>query len=196
MARRVEITPGALIGGAALLLILPLRWLAGAALAAAVHELWHYGAILLCGGEVYGLRISGRGAGMLTGCLTPHRELICAAAGPLGSFSLLLFARFLPVTALCGLIQGSYNLLPLFPMDGGRMLRCGLEVVFPRMDPERLHRVEKAVETGIICILVCILARLKLWLWVVLFLALAASKYLSEKNTLQRWETKGTIEVH
>lgn len=50
--------------------------------------------------------------------------MFCAAAGPLGSF---LFARamtFFPEASVCALVQGIYNLLPVYPLDGGRIFRC------------------------------------------------------------------------
>ena len=56
--------------------------------------------------------------------MSPIREAICALAGPLGSFSLLLISEYFPEAAVCGLIQGAYNLIPVYPLDGGRLMRC------------------------------------------------------------------------
>ena len=120
---RIEISAGAVILLAVLLLILPLQWVIAALLAATFHELCHAFAILLCGGSIDCISVSGRGAVMSTKPLTVTREVLCAIAGPVGSFLLLLLARWLPRTAVCGAVQGLYNLLPLFPMDGGRVLR-------------------------------------------------------------------------
>ena len=60
---------------------------------------------------------------METASMSPVREAICALAGPLGSFSLLLISEYFPEAAVCGLIQGAYNLIPIFPLDGGRVVR-------------------------------------------------------------------------
>ncbi len=105
-------------------LLLPLPWILAWMAASAFHELCHYGALRLCGYRVYRLGISPEGAVMDTEPMSRVRELICALAGPLGGFALLLVARWFPRTALCGAFQSLYNLLPIYPLDGGRALRC------------------------------------------------------------------------
>lgn len=113
------------------LLVLPLPWVAAAVLAAAVHELCHYLAIAALGGQVGRIAVGSGGAAMELGCLSPVRELLAAAAGPVGSLSLMLMGRFFPRLALCGLVQGLFNLLPIYPLDGGRILRRTLELALP-----------------------------------------------------------------
>ena len=113
------------------LLVLPLPWVAAAVLAAAVHELCHYLAIAALGGQVGRSAVGSGGAAMELGCLSPVRELLAAAAGPVGSLSLMLMGRFFPRLALCGLVQGLFNLLPIYPLDGGRILRRALELALP-----------------------------------------------------------------
>lgn len=113
------------------LLVLPLPWVAAAVLAAAVHELCHYLAIAALGGQVGRIAVGSGGAAMELGCLSPVRELLAAVAGPVGSLSLMLMGRFFPRLALCGLVQGLFNLLPIYPLDGGRILRRALELALP-----------------------------------------------------------------
>ena len=120
---RVQISASALIFLAVLLLLLPLQWVLAVLLAAFFHELCHGLSILLCGGSLDGITISSRGAVIETTPMSASREIFCALSGPLGSFLLLLFAKWMPRTAICGAIHGLYNLIPLFPMDGGRILR-------------------------------------------------------------------------
>lgn len=142
MVPKIRIDPTACFMGAAMLLILPLRWLLAAFLAAAVHELCHIGAILLTRGQVRSIRIGGSGAILETAPMTPGRELVCAMAGPVGGLSMLLFIRWIPCTAICALVQSAYNLLPFLPMDGGRILHCGLEIL---LGSDRSDRISKKI---------------------------------------------------
>lgn len=128
MDSKLTVSSGFCLLWAACLLLLPLKWAVGAFLAAFVHECAHLIAIWLSGGQVYSVKLGGNGAVMETSPMTPGREALCALAGPLGSFSLILITRHYPEAAVCGLIQGAYNLIPIFPLDGGRILRCLLPV--------------------------------------------------------------------
>lgn len=110
---------------ALLLLILPLKWFAAAASAAFFHELCHWTAVKLCGGKILRIIIGGNGAVMEVEPMGPGRELVCSLAGPAGGLILLLLSRWLPRTAVCAAFHSVYNLLPVFPLDGGRALRCG-----------------------------------------------------------------------
>ena len=114
---------------ALLLLTCPLSWLAASILAAGFHELCHLGAVKLLGGQALGFRAGARGAVLEVAGLSPWREALAAAAGPAGSLLLLLLAGPFPCLALCGLGQGLFNLLPVFPLDGGRILLRVLETL-------------------------------------------------------------------
>lgn len=121
---RIETEPSVYIVAALGLLLIPIPWLVAILLAAVVHELFHWMAVAALGGRVLNLRIGFSGARMEIPPMAPWKELLCAAAGPLGSLSILLFRQWMPRTAICALVQAIWNLLPMYPMDGGRILRC------------------------------------------------------------------------
>lgn len=106
------------------MLILPLQWVFAMVLAAGFHELCHQIAIMLCRGRVRNLRVGISGAHMDAVGLSTSQELICAVSGPAGGLLLLLLARWMPRTAVCGAFQSLFNLLPVYPLDGGRILYC------------------------------------------------------------------------
>lgn len=108
---------------ALLLLTLPLPWVAAAILAALAHEGGHLGAVYLLGGKPQGLWVGLRGARMEAVLPTRGKEILAILAGPAGSLCLLPLAGVFPRLALCGLIQGLFNLLPIPPLDGARALR-------------------------------------------------------------------------
>ena len=129
MGRRIEVTAGFCILWAFLLLVLPLGMIFAAGAAAVFHELCHALAIRLSGGRITRLTIGAGGMVMETAPMTPGWEICCALAGPLGSFILVLLYPLFPLLAFCALVQGCFNLLPIFPLDGGRALRCTVTLV-------------------------------------------------------------------
>ncbi|MBO5322909.1 MAG: hypothetical protein J6A88_02250 [Oscillospiraceae bacterium] len=118
------IAPGTWIIGALMLLILPLNWLLAAVTAAFFHELCHYFALRLCAVPIFRIQISSRGTVMDTAPMGLRQEFFCALAGPLGGLVLLLFIRHIPRIAICAGIHSLFNLLPIYPLDGGRALYC------------------------------------------------------------------------
>src|SRR5262249_27649528 len=103
-----------------------------------LHELAHVAVARRSGAVVHAITL------LMLGGVTeirregrPEREALMALAGPLASFAIALvsylFRRFVPLppgiaialTVFAGtnLVLGVFNLLPAFPMDGGRVLR-------------------------------------------------------------------------
>lgn len=120
---------GFLVLLALLLLVLPLPWILAAVVAAAVHECGHALAIRLLSDKKAGIHIGTTGAKMDLPVMSQGREVVCALAGPMAGLCLLLFARWMPRVAICALIQTAYNLLPIFPFDGGRALQSSLRLL-------------------------------------------------------------------
>ena len=121
---RLRVEPSAYFGWCIALLILPIPWLIAAVLAAAFHEFCHFIAACALGITCREIRVAMGGMRMILPNLSRIEEWIIAAAGPLGSLFLLVFLRNYPQLAVSGFIQGIFNLLPIYPMDGGRILRC------------------------------------------------------------------------
>ena len=108
---------------ALMVLLFPLRFLAGVLLAAAVHELGHLWAIRLTGGRVRRIRLHGGGACIEASPMEPGKEIFCALAGPMTGALTVLAWRIFPELAMAGAVQTVFNLLPVYPLDGGRVAR-------------------------------------------------------------------------
>ena len=122
---RLHSTGGLWLLVGALLLAAPLSLVGWTLLACVVHELGHYLAIRILGGEVEALQLTGLGAVMVPRGMFGYREeCLIALAGPAASLALaLLTAPVEETLAGVSLVLGLFNLLPLAPLDGGRVLR-------------------------------------------------------------------------
>lgn len=126
-----------------------------ALLAATFHELGHMAAILLAGGSVKWIRLTATGAEMRVSEDTRFsygKDAAVALAGPLASFLFAWLAvrlRFWLLAAMCA-GQGIFNLLPMGPLDGGRVLYA---VISGCSDCGKAERVISAVSALIVGIL-------------------------------------------
>ena len=137
---------------ALLILLVPFSWLGAMVVAAAIHEFCHYLTIVLLTGRRAGIRLLSGSAKIPLPEMTPWQEAVCALAGPLGGLLLIPLYTVFPRLALCGLVQSLYNLLPIYPLDGGRLLRCVLSGV---LQPPKVDSMMKAV-TVVIRVCVCL----------------------------------------
>ena len=165
-----------------LLLTIPFRWLVSAILAAAFHEFCHILAIHFLGGRVLSITVGAGGAIIEHSPVSPPKALLCAFAGPLGSLILVVFCHRIPRIALCAGFQALFNLLPLFPMDGGRILRCVSEMLLPEHWAHRIYRLIEQVTLIAILFLaaICVL-RFETGMFPLIFAGAAVIKGLVRK---------------
>lgn len=136
--RSISVAPGFLIQLAAGILLLPAYWVVAWAVAALFHELCHYIALKLCGVHVFSLRIGLSGAIIETEAMLPKQELISSLAGPVGGILLISLLHICPEIAICALLQSLFNLLPIYPFDGGRALSSLISCIRFRKSQEKL----------------------------------------------------------
>jgi stage IV sporulation protein FB len=130
-----------------------------AGLACAIHECGHCAAVRLVGGRISRLRLTAVGGELQLDWrrpLTKTRELFCILAGP---FMNLLTAWLLArkgageTGQLLGGISvclGVFNLLPIWPLDGGRVLQLLLEHLLPERWALHLVRGVSVLISGIL----------------------------------------------
>lgn len=149
-----------------IILLFPNGWIASWIAAAVIHECFHIVALILFRVRILKMEIGILGAKIETEPMPGTIEQICALAGPVGALSVLPFSRYIPYIALCVLAQSVYNLLPVYPLDGGRALRCFL---ISRIRGERVAFAEQIVLYSIIVICILVTVFLKLGILPILF---------------------------
>ena len=137
------------------------------AAATLAHELGHLIAMGACHVPPSSVRLGLAGVTIFAAFPGPRQELICAAAGPLAnllSSTILLPAA--PKFAAAGILLAAFNLLPVYPLDGGRIVRA----VAPRA-AETVSVVTAAVLLLAGAVLTAVF-HLGLWPLILLFLLL------------------------
>ena len=141
-----------------LIFLFPNGWILSWVIAAMVHECLHLISLNMFKTKILALEIGITGAKIVTEPMTPGKEFMTALAGPVGALFLLAFSGRCPKIAICALFQSFYNLLPIYPLDGGRALRC---LVSRKIDPDQLHILEKYILYIIIFLILIIGSQFK-----------------------------------
>lgn len=136
-------------------------------LALICHEMGHLLAMKLGGVAVHDLRLSAAGAVINSGFTGYRQELACASAGPVFSFLLCLCTfRWYPRLSIVSAILGAVNLLPVYPLDGGRILRSALLLHWEQSKVDRILRFTTSVVCCLLMIVACwAAAELQAGLW-------------------------------
>lgn len=142
-------------------------------LSVTAHEVGHLVALRSLGAEIYGVRFRLSGAVMQTQPMGYWQEFVAAAAGPAVSFALFFaFARQFPTFSLVNFCLFAYNLLPFYPLDGGRMLRALLHLLLPEGIASLLARIVCGLALLLLGILACYLTCVRhVGLWAVVVYA-------------------------
>lgn len=116
-------------------------------LACTLHELGHIGAAALFGGFVKEISLTVIGAELCLEYqkpLTYGRDSLVALAGPTANllFGVIALAMNWQLAAVLTLAIGAFNLLPVLPLDGGRVV-YGL--LAGRLDPDWAERLMTAL---------------------------------------------------
>ena len=147
------ISSGYCLALAVMILLLPPKWIMSAMTAALIHELCHYLAILACSGKTAGVGLYSFSARMALPEMSRGKELLCALAGPFGGLMLWFLAPWFPRLALCAAAQSLYNLLLVYPLDGGRALRSVLHIFLPPSAAEFVEAFLTWLTIGVLLIL-------------------------------------------
>ena len=121
---KFNVSPGFYIYAALLVLTVPARWVFGFVTAAWIHELGHLLALKLLNVRILRIHLEVSGAVIETGNIGTIQELVSAAAGPAAGALTVFTAKLFPEISFCALAQTVFNLIPVYPSDGGRILRC------------------------------------------------------------------------
>lgn len=127
----ISVSPQVFIFAAVLLLIVPFPWLCGWAVAVLTHELSHCIALRLCGKKIDAILLNMGGACIKTEPLSEWQTIFCSLAGPIGGLLLLFAVHVFPQAAICAVLLSIYNILPIFPLDGGRAFYGLMHMILP-----------------------------------------------------------------
>lgn len=134
---KIEISPAFAAGLGILIALDPASLWCPFLLAALFHELGHGFCLRLLKIPVLSIRVGMSGTVIETALLSGWREALCAAAGPFVNLVVgISFARAFPAFSFLNLLLMGFNLLPVFPLDGGRIVRAFF--------PEAAHVVSSA----------------------------------------------------
>jgi len=115
--------------------------------------------------------------------------LFCQLAGPLCGLLLVFLGRWVPRVAVCAFMQSMYNLLPLTPLDGGKIMQILFRQLISKDHEDRIIMVvEKIFLTamGILCIWLSVFRKMGVLPIIVFFILLLKNRKIPCKPGLMR----------
>lgn len=149
--RKIDISPAFVAFICAYYYFDPLETFVPFFLSIFLHEVGHL--IALCALRIRIRRISFRMSGALieTVPLSYTQELFVSVSGPTVNFILLcLCRRSHPLMAFLNFCLMVYNLLPLYPLDGGRVIYSILHILLPQRIADSLMQMISGISLSMI----------------------------------------------
>lgn len=154
MRRRIDISPAFVAFLCAYYYFDPMHTFSPFLLSVTLHEMGHLIALRLCKVELHSIKLCMSGAEISSAPMSYFQEIMVAASGPLVNLALLFIsAKTNPNLAFMNFALFAYNLLPICPLDGGRILYAMLHILLPSIAAEILERL-----IGILCISAILIA--------------------------------------
>lgn len=136
----IRFSPGFIILLILAFLLIPLKITLSWFCAVIVHELGHLLCIRLLKKDIYEISLGLYGARIKSEPMTQKQEIIAALAGPLAGLLLVIFMKYIPTISLFAFVQTACNIMPVYPMDGGRILLGALRLLFSQKHCRILYK--------------------------------------------------------
>ena len=121
-----------------------------------VHELGHLIAMNLLDVPIKSVRLQFSGAVIESDTMEYGKEVWISAAGPAASALLAaLTMRWNPQIALIAAVHCTINLLPMYPLDGGRLARIAAYQFLPQHAADRVLFILSAGTACLLMLLAC-----------------------------------------
>lgn len=181
---KLQISFGFLIFFAFLVILIPIKWVLCWLAAQVLHEAFHIIALKCCKYHITVVRFGYNGM-EINGDFDERLQMIfCALAGPCAGIVLYIVFGKDSILGICGLCQSAFNLLPVYPLDGGRSIRMLLLKLAGRQSGLKAFCIlELLFLTGCIILLTCFsIFQSQLYLVFLLICIYILSKKLLAKN--------------